>query len=54
MCDVLRECDFGIIDDFGAKEINARYFADRSDRLRVGSAGRIVTAVVGTFASPTA
>jgi methyltransferase (TIGR00027 family) len=54
MCDVLRECDFSIIHDFGAKEINARYFTNRSDRLRVGSAGRIVTAVVGTFASPTA
>jgi methyltransferase (TIGR00027 family) len=54
MRDVLRECEFSVIHDLGAKEINARYFSDRSDRLRVGSAGRIGIAVVGTTAEPTA
>jgi methyltransferase (TIGR00027 family) len=54
MRDVLRECGFSIIQDFGAKEINVRYFSGRSDRLRVGSAGRIVIAVAGTTAEPTA
>ena len=39
--------DFGAIDDLGAVEINARYFADRADGLEVrGSAGRIVSATV--------
>lgn len=54
MRNVLRECGFSIIHDLGASEINARYFAGRSDRLRVGSAGRIVIAVVGPTACSTA
>ena len=38
---------FAAIEDMGAAEINARYFAGRTDGLRmVGSAGRIVSAWV--------
>jgi len=54
MREILRECGFSIVDDLGAFEINARYFAGRSDRLRVGSAGRIVTAIVGAPSALTA
>lgn len=36
---------FEKIEDFGSQEINARYFANRSDNLKVlGSAGRLVSA----------
>ena len=54
MRNILRERGFGIIHDLGAEEINTRYFAHRSDRLRVGSAGRIVIAVVGRSVESTA
>jgi len=37
---------FRAVDDLGANEINARYFAGRSDGLQVGEAGRIAKAVV--------
>ncbi len=38
---------FDAIDDLGAREINARYFARRADGLEVrGAAGRIVSATV--------
>lgn len=43
---LLRECGFEIVQDLGADEINARYFANRSDRLRVADVGHIVTAAV--------
>jgi methyltransferase (TIGR00027 family) len=46
MAGLLRECGFRHFDDLGADEINARYFANRSDRLRVGDVGRIVVAIV--------
>ncbi len=37
--------DFAIIEDLGTPEINARYFADRTDTLKLrGSAGRLLTA----------
>ena len=42
----LRTLGFAHVTDLGGDEINARLFADRSDRLRVGSAGRIVIARV--------
>jgi methyltransferase (TIGR00027 family) len=47
MRDVLRECGFRNMEDLGANVINARYFAGRQDRLRVGDAGRIVIAKSG-------
>ena len=37
---------FRPIADLGPVELNARFFADRRDGLRVGSAGRIATALV--------
>jgi methyltransferase (TIGR00027 family) len=41
----LRELGFQRIEQLGSREINARYFANRQDGLRVGgSAGRIVSA----------
>jgi len=54
MREVLRECGFSVIQDLGAFEINARYFADRLDRLRVGAVGRIVTAIVAAHSTSTA
>jgi methyltransferase (TIGR00027 family) len=42
----LQGIGFSAVEDLGANEINARYFAGRSDRLRVGEAGRIAKAVV--------
>jgi methyltransferase (TIGR00027 family) len=43
---LLTDVGFSAVEDLGANEINARYFAGRSDRLRVGEAGRIARAVV--------
>ena len=43
---LLSNIGFSAVEDLGANEINARYFAGRSDRLRVGEAGRIARAVV--------
>ena len=43
---LLHSVGFRAVEDLGASEINARYFAGRSDRLRVGEAGRIAKAVV--------
>jgi methyltransferase (TIGR00027 family) len=43
--DGLREIGFTKITDLGQMEINERYFAGRSDGLRVGSVGRIITAL---------
>jgi methyltransferase (TIGR00027 family) len=43
---VLRGTGFRRVEDLGAGEINARYFAGRNDGLRVGTAGRLVSATV--------
>jgi len=43
---LLRDAGFSAVEDLGPNEINARYFAGRSDRLRAGEAGRIARAVV--------
>lgn len=43
---LLTSVGFKTVEDLGADEINARYFAGRTDRLRVGEAGRIARAVV--------
>ena len=40
----LRALGFREIEDLSPEAINARYFARRTDRLRVGSAGRLVVA----------
>jgi methyltransferase (TIGR00027 family) len=40
----LRAVGFSEVADFGAKEINARFFSDRTDRLKVGSLGRLMKA----------
>ena len=42
---LLLRIGFSAVEDLGASEINARYFAGRSDRLRVGEAGRIARAL---------
>jgi methyltransferase (TIGR00027 family) len=45
---LLGELGFTNIEDLGQKEINARYFQDREDGLRIASAaGRILSAQVG-------
>jgi len=43
---LLRGLGFREVEDLGADEINARYFAGRPDRLRVGGAGHIARAIV--------
>jgi len=43
---LLTNVGFRTVEDLGANEINARYFAGRSDRLRVGEAGRVARAMV--------
>ncbi len=40
----LRGHGFTVIEDLGADEINARWFGDRTDGLRVGGAGRLAAA----------
>ena len=40
----LRAMGFGSIQDLGPGSLNARYFADRRDGLRVGGMGHVVTA----------
>jgi methyltransferase (TIGR00027 family) len=40
----LRDMGFTSITDLGGDEINARWLADRTDGLQVGSAGRIIVA----------
>jgi len=42
----LRQLGFSSVEDFGADELNARYFAGRSDKLRIGGAGRMMLARV--------
>jgi methyltransferase (TIGR00027 family) len=43
---MLTDLGFSGIEDLGPSEINARYFANRTDGLRVGEAGRLARAVV--------
>jgi methyltransferase (TIGR00027 family) len=40
----LRALGFVTVEDLGAKEIEARYFRDRKDGLRVGSIGHLIRA----------
>jgi methyltransferase (TIGR00027 family) len=42
----LRAMGFGYVKDMGQEEINARYFKDRKDRLRVGSLSHLMNAQV--------
>jgi O-methyltransferase involved in polyketide biosynthesis len=42
----LRAMGFGYVEDLGPEEINARYFKDRKDGLRVGSLSHIMGARV--------
>jgi methyltransferase (TIGR00027 family) len=42
----LRQTGFTSVDDFGADILNARYFAGRADKLRIGGAGRMALARV--------
>jgi methyltransferase (TIGR00027 family) len=45
---ILLDLGFTCIEDLGQREINARYFQNRHDGLRIGSAaGRILSATVG-------
>lgn len=44
MVEEMRGLGFGTVEDLGAAELNARYFANRKDRLRVGNAARIINA----------
>lgn len=46
MAELLRRTGFSSHLDWGSEEINTRYFAGRSDGLRVGRGGRIVRATV--------
>src|SRR5438067_1808062 len=42
----LRQLGFASVEDFGADVLNARYFAGRSDKLRIGGAARMLLAGV--------
>jgi methyltransferase (TIGR00027 family) len=42
----LRDLGFTSVEDFGADALNARYFAGRTDKLRIGGAGRMAMARV--------
>jgi len=42
----LRSMGFGYVEDKGPEEINARYFKNRKDRLRVGSLSHLMNAQV--------
>jgi methyltransferase (TIGR00027 family) len=42
----LRHLGFTSVEDFGADALNARYFAGRTDKLRIGGAGRMAMATV--------
>ncbi|MEA2326233.1 MAG: hypothetical protein QOE68_1192, partial [Thermoanaerobaculia bacterium] len=42
----LRQIGFSSVEDFGADALNARYFAGRTDKLRVGGSGRMLLARV--------
>ena len=44
--DELTKLGFGTVQDFGADEMNARYFNDAGTRLRTGGFGRVVLAWV--------
>jgi len=47
----LRAMGFGYVVDLGPEEINARYFKDRKDGLRVGSLSRLMNAQVSGSAT---
>jgi methyltransferase (TIGR00027 family) len=40
----LRQIGFTSVEDFGADALNARYFAGRTDKLRIGGSGRMAMA----------
>jgi len=42
----LRSAGFSAVEDLGADELNARYFRDRADGLRVRGYGRLARATV--------
>jgi O-methyltransferase involved in polyketide biosynthesis len=42
----LRAMGFGHVEDIGPADINAKYFKDRTDELRVGNLAHIVSARV--------
>ncbi|MBO0723423.1 MAG: class I SAM-dependent methyltransferase, partial [Blastocatellia bacterium] len=42
----LRDMGFGLIEDLGPDELNARYFQGRTDGLQVGSLGHVMNARV--------
>ena len=42
----LHAMGFGHVEDLGPEEINARYFKDRTDGLRVGSLAHVMNARV--------
>lgn len=42
----LRQIGFSSVEDFGADALNARYFTGRTDKLRIGGAGRMAMARV--------
>ena len=48
----LRALGFAELEDLGPDELNARYFAGRRDRLRVGSLAHLLRARVGHDSSP--
>jgi O-methyltransferase involved in polyketide biosynthesis len=48
LSEILLDLGFTCIEDLGQRDINARYFQNRNDELRIGSAaGRILSATVG-------
>jgi methyltransferase (TIGR00027 family) len=42
----LRRSGFTLAEDFGAEALNRRYFADRTDKLKLGGSGRMAMASV--------
>lgn len=48
----LRSCGFSQHDDLGSAELNDRYFASRSDRLRCAGPGRLVCARTAALRAP--
>jgi methyltransferase (TIGR00027 family) len=46
LIDDLRDAGFTSAQDFGAEELNRRYFAGRTDKLRIGGMGHMAMAIV--------
>ena len=46
LLDDLRRAGFTSAHDFGAEELNRRYFANRTDKLRIGGMGHMAMASV--------